>query len=50
MSRSKYHFRIRTSNGGIVGNITKEAKSLADAEVKLRRQYPDCEILDVQVS
>jgi len=50
MTRTKYHFRIKTSNGGIVGNITKEANSLAEAEVKLRKQYPDCEVLDVQVS
>lgn len=46
---SNYVFKIKTSSGGVVGNIVKQGTSQADAERKLRQQYPDCVVLDVQV-
>ena len=49
MATQPYVFRIITKSGGIVGNITKQGTSQPDAEQKLRKQYPDCTILDVQV-
>ncbi len=44
-----YVFKIKTKSGGIVGNIVKQGTSQSDAEQKLRKNYPDCTILDVQV-
>lgn len=44
-----YVFRIKTRNGGTVPNIVKLGTSQADAERKLRHQYPDATIVDVQV-
>jgi hypothetical protein len=44
-----YIFRIKTKSGGIVGNIVKQGTSQADAEQKLKKNYPECTILDVQI-
>jgi hypothetical protein len=49
MAAQSYVFKIKTKSGGLVGNIVKQGTSQADAENKLRQQYPDCTILDVQV-
>lgn len=49
MAQPVYEFKIRTKNGGQVGNITKHASSLPDAERQLRLQYPDCTVLSVKV-
>lgn len=48
MQRS-YAFRVKTSGGGIVGNIVKSGTSQPDAERKLFQQYRNATILDVQV-
>ena len=42
----KFVFKIKTKSGGIVGNIVIEAKDIEAAKVKLRKRYPDCEILE----
>lgn len=47
--RQRYTFRIKIKSGGIVGNIVFQGTSQPDAEVGLRRQYPDCTILDVHI-
>jgi hypothetical protein len=47
--RAKYVFRIKTSSGGIVGNIVIEANDQYEAERKLRQRYPDCTILNCEV-
>ncbi len=46
--RKKYVFKIRTEKGSIIGNIVIEGTSQSNAESKLRRRYPNCEILDCQ--
>lgn len=43
----KFHFRVKTKDGNIVGNVTIEAYDVEAAKVKLRKRYPDCEILNV---
>lgn len=43
----KFRFRIKTKNGGVVGNVTIEAYDVEAAKVKLKKRYPDCEILNV---
>lgn len=48
MAAQSYVFKIKTKSGGIVGNIVKQGSSQQDAERKLRKQYPDCIVLDVQ--
>jgi hypothetical protein len=50
MRRPKFHFRVKTKSGQIVGNIVIEAHDQYEAEQKLRKQYPDCTILGCQVS
>ena len=47
--RTMFVFRIKTTSGGIVGNIVIEAKDHYEAERKLRQRYPDCEILSCEV-
>lgn len=42
----RFVFKIKTKSGGIVGNIVIEAKDIEAAKVKLRKRYPDCEILE----
>jgi len=46
--RRKFVFKIKTKSGSIVGNIVIEGTSQSNAESKLRRRYPGCEILDCQ--
>ena len=48
MADATYVFKIRTKDGGIVGNIAIRDRSKEAAEVKLRKRYPDCTILDCQ--
>lgn len=43
----KFGFRIRTRSGGIVDNLSIQASEPAVAEQKLRRMYPDCQILEI---
>ena len=47
-TQKTYSFRIKTKNGSILGT-SKQGTSQPDAERKLRQNYPDCTILDVQV-
>ena len=42
----KFHFRIKTKDGNIVGNVTIEAFDVEAAKCKLKKRYPDCEILN----
>jgi hypothetical protein len=44
----KFVFKIKTKSGGIVGNITIEAKDAEAAKHKLRQRYPDCETLEMK--
>ncbi len=44
----KFVFKIKTKSGGIVGNITIEAKDAENAKYKLRKRYPDCEIMEMK--
>jgi hypothetical protein len=41
----KFVFRIKTSTGGIIGNVVIEARDIEAAKDKLRQKYPDSEIL-----
>ena len=43
---TKYKFRIRTRNGGVVSNLVFLGRDEADAERKLRQIYFNCEILE----
>lgn len=45
-SSRNFAFKVRTTSGQIVGNIVIEAKDVEAAKAKLRRRYPDCEILE----
>jgi hypothetical protein len=45
-SRKRFVFKIKTTSGGIVGNIVIEAKDIEEAKHKLRERYPDCEIME----
>ena len=42
----RFVFKIKTKSGGIIGNIVIEAKDIEAAKYKLRKRYPDCEILE----
>jgi len=42
----KFVFKIKTKSGGIVGNVTIEAKDAEAAKHKPLQCCPDCEILD----
>jgi len=44
----KFVFKIKTKDGGIVGNIVIEAKDMEAAKHKLRQRYPNCEILEAR--
>ena len=44
--RKRFVFKIKTKSGSIVGNIVIEAKDIEEAKYKLRKRYPDCEILE----
>ena len=45
-ANKRFVFKIKTKSGGIVGNIVIEAKDIEAAKAKLRKRYPDCEILE----
>lgn len=42
----KFVFKIKTKDGSIIGNIVIEAKDMEAAKYKLRKRYPDCEIME----
>jgi hypothetical protein len=42
----RFVFKIKTKSGSIVGNIVIKAKDIEEAKYKLRKQYPECEILE----
>jgi hypothetical protein len=41
-------FKIKTKDGGIVGNIHIQAKDMFAAIHKLKERYPGCEILEAR--
>lgn len=43
----RFAFKIKTKDGGIVGNIVIEASDVEAAKTKLMKRYPDCMILSV---
>lgn len=43
---SKYAFRIRTHSGTPVDNLMVQARDQDEAERKIARMYPRCEILE----
>lgn len=45
-TNKRFVFKIKTKSGGIVGNIVIDAKDIEAAKAKLRKRYPDCEILE----
>jgi hypothetical protein len=42
----KFGFRIRTRSGSLVDNLSIHGGQLAEAEAKLRRMYPGCEVIE----
>ena len=44
--QKRFVFKIKTKSGSIVGNIVIEAKDIEEAKYKLRKRYPDCEIME----
>ncbi len=42
----RFVFKVKTKSGGIVGNFVIEAKDIEEAKYKLRKRYPDCEIME----
>jgi hypothetical protein len=44
----KFLFKIKTKDGGIVGNVLIEATDVEAAKTKLQKRYPGCTILKVQ--
>ncbi len=48
-SNKKFAFKIKTKDGGIVGNVLIEASDVEAAKVKLMKRYPGCTILNVQM-
>lgn len=47
-ANKKFVFKVKTKNGGIVGNILLEAKDLFTAISKLKKRYPGCEVLEAK--
>lgn len=45
-ANKRFVFKIKTKSGGIVGNIVIEAKDIEEAKYKLRKRYPECEIME----
>ena len=41
----KVVFKIKTKGRSVVGNVVIEAKDMEAATYKLRKRYPDCEIM-----
>ncbi len=48
-ANQKFAFKIKTKDGGIVGNVLIEATGVEAAKVKLMKRYPGCTILSVMV-
>ena len=48
-ANQKFAFKIKTKDGGIVGNVVIEATDVEAAKVKLMKRYPGCTILSVKV-
>jgi hypothetical protein len=48
-ANQKFAFKIKTKDGGIVGNVVIEATDVEAAKVKLMKRYPGCTILSVMV-
>lgn len=47
-ANTRFAFKIKTKEGGIVGNVVIEAKDVEAAKVKLFKRYPGCTVLSVQ--
>ena len=47
-ANKKFAFKIKTKDGGIVGNVLIEASDVEAAKIKLMKRYPGCMILGVQ--
>lgn len=47
LANRKFAFKIKTKDGGIVGNILIEASDMEAAKVKLMKRYPGCQIVSV---
>lgn len=47
-ANKKFTFKIKTKGGSIIDNVVIEASDAEAAKVKLRRRYPDCEILSMK--
>ena len=43
----RFFFKIKTQDGGIVGNVLIEASDVEAANSKLMKRYPGCSILSV---
>lgn len=48
-SNQKFIFRVKTKDGGIVGNVLIEAADVEAAKVKLMKRYPGSTILNVKM-
>lgn len=47
MALHRFAFKIKTKDGGIIGNIVIEASDVEAAKTKLMKRYPGCSILSV---
>lgn len=47
-ANKRFVFKIKTKGGSIIDNIVIEASDAEAAKVKLRKRYPDCEILSMK--
>lgn len=47
-ANQKFIFRVKTKDGGIVGNILIEAADVEAAKFKLMKRYPGSTILNVK--
>ena len=43
----RFSFKVKTKDGGIVGNVVIEANDVEAAKTKLMKRYPGCMILSV---
>jgi len=43
----RFAFNIKTTSGGIIGNVVIEASDVEAAKTKLMKRYPGCSILSV---
>ena len=47
-ANQKFIFRVKTKDGGIIGNVLIEAADVEAAKVKLMKRYPGSTILNVK--